>query len=68
MTELHVAGKIRNSGCFLTTSVVGARNLAVADTNGLSDPYAVLQLGKSRKKTKIIKKTLNPSWNESFDL
>ncbi|RWW76410.1 hypothetical protein BHE74_00015492 [Ensete ventricosum] len=36
------------------------------DLNGLSDPYVKLQLGKHRAKTKVVKKNLNPVWDEEF--
>lgn len=35
--------------------------------NGLSDPYIVIALnGSNEQKTKIIKKTLDPVWDETF--
>ncbi|EFA76392.1 C2 domain-containing protein [Heterostelium album PN500] len=43
-----------------------ARDLVAADTNGFSDPYCVLNLGLQKKKTKTIKRTLNPKWGETF--
>ena len=42
------------------------RNLASADPNGKSDPYVKLEVGTQKKKSKIIKKTLNPTFNEEF--
>eukprot|EP01119_Soliformovum_irregulare_P019013 TRINITY_DN593_c0_g1_i4.p1 TRINITY_DN593_c0_g1~~TRINITY_DN593_c0_g1_i4.p1 ORF type:complete len:657 (-),score=175.68 TRINITY_DN593_c0_g1_i4:386-2356(-) len=51
----------------LFVSVLAARNLASKDTNGLSDPYVKLTLGHKSKKTKIIKKELNPVFNEDFE-
>jgi len=53
--------------------LAGARNLIPADPNGLSDPYATLQLTgntdkKKLNKTKVIKKTLNPEWNSDFEI
>ncbi|KAJ0965300.1 hypothetical protein J5N97_026438 [Dioscorea zingiberensis] len=36
------------------------------DLNGLSDPYVRLQLGRQRVKTKVIRKNLNPVWDEDF--
>lgn len=46
--------------------VVKARGLAKMDTFGLSDPFAVLKLGGSTHKTRVIPKTLNPIWDEEF--
>ncbi|KAB5551465.1 hypothetical protein DKX38_008776 [Salix brachista] len=53
-------------GMKLTVRLIEARNLPPTDTNGLSDPYAKLQLGKQKFKTKVVKKNLNPSWGEEF--
>jgi len=44
-----------------------AKNLPAADNNGLSDPYAVLKLGKESKRTVIQYDTLSPLWNEKFE-
>ncbi|KAI3969441.1 hypothetical protein MKX01_020002 [Papaver californicum] len=50
----------------LLVEVIEGRNLKACDPNGFSDPYVKLQLGKQRLKTKVVKKNLNPSWNEDF--
>ncbi|KAI4296073.1 hypothetical protein L6164_036062 [Bauhinia variegata] len=50
----------------LSVRVIEAKNLPPTDSNGLGDPYVRLQLGKQRFKTKVIKKSLNPQWDEEF--
>ncbi|KAH3756334.1 protein unc-13 A/B/C [Pelomyxa schiedti] len=52
-------------------TVVEARNLIAADSNGSSDPYVELVYGKNKRlRTKVVEKNLNPTWNEklSFSL
>ena len=43
-----------------------ACGLKSADSNGLSDPYAKLLLGKDKQQSKTLYKTLNPQWNEEL--
>ncbi|CAI8620045.1 unnamed protein product [Vicia faba] len=42
-------------------------NLAVRDVN-TSDPYIVVKMGKQKLKTHVIKKDINPEWNEDLTL
>uniref|UniRef100_A0A5B7ALW6 C2 and GRAM domain-containing protein n=1 Tax=Davidia involucrata TaxID=16924 RepID=A0A5B7ALW6_DAVIN len=50
----------------LLVRVIEARNIPAMDTNGFSDPYVRLQMGKQKFKTKVMKKCLNPTWYEEF--
>jgi len=41
----------------------------LTDPAGLPDPFAVATVnGEQTQTTQVSKKTLNPYWNESFDL
>ena len=56
----------------LRVTVKGASGLKAADRSGFSDPYCKVMLGESKEieataqKTKTIKKTLDPTWDETF--
>ena len=52
----------------LSIDLLEGRDLVAMDRNGLSDPYVVIDIGEHRKRSKIIYKTLDPVWNESFEL
>ncbi|KAK9240814.1 C2 domain-containing protein [Lipomyces kononenkoae] len=57
-----------NNQGFLSVKVLDATHLPAADRSGKSDPYCVFELnGAKIYKTKIVKKTLNPTWAEQFE-
>ncbi|BFZ60617.1 hypothetical protein YB2330_001657 [Saitoella coloradoensis] len=53
-----------------TIRIISGEDLLPCDRNGLSDPYAVLsdEHGNRVAKTRTIYKTLNPRWDQSFDV
>ena len=50
----------------LFVKVIQAFNLKSMDSNGLSDPYCILQLNNQKKNTSLISECLNPKWDEYF--
>jgi Ca2+-dependent lipid-binding protein len=46
--------------------LIEAKDLVPADFTGKSDPYCLLKLGNTTKKSKIKYQTLNPKWKEKF--
>uniref|UniRef100_A0AAX7T8S7 Protein kinase C n=1 Tax=Astatotilapia calliptera TaxID=8154 RepID=A0AAX7T8S7_ASTCA len=67
--RIHISAQITDDT--LTVTIKEAKNLVPMDPNGLSDPYVKLKLipdpkSESKQKTKTIKCSLNPTWNETF--
>ena len=55
--------------CHLLIIVVAANGLSKHDVFRLPDPFAVVTVdGDQTNTTSVIKATLNPYWNESFDM
>lgn len=63
----HKVNPISNAMGLLRVRVKRGINLAVRDVKS-SDPYVILRLGKQKLKTRIIRKSLNPEWNEDLTL
>ncbi|XP_041003363.1 protein C2-DOMAIN ABA-RELATED 4-like [Juglans microcarpa x Juglans regia] len=42
-------------------------NLAIRDVRS-SDPYVVIKMGKQKLMTRVVKKNINPEWNEDLTL
>ncbi|KAG0449377.1 hypothetical protein HPP92_027417 [Vanilla planifolia] len=51
----------------LKVRVLRGVDLAIRDLRS-SDPYVVLRLGRQKLKTRVIKRNLNPEWNEELTL
>ncbi|XVE72210.1 hypothetical protein DITRI_Ditri11bG0021000 [Diplodiscus trichospermus] len=58
---------MENSLGLLRIHVQRGVNLAVRDVLS-SDPYVVVRMGKQKVKTRVIKKNLNPVWNDDLTL
>jgi len=64
--RMSVSGATESYG-MLHIHVISANDIIAADSSGTSDPYVKIMRGKKEiGKTKTIKKTLSPTWNEQF--
>ncbi|XP_065318308.1 BAI1-associated protein 3-like [Gordionus sp. m RMFG-2023] len=70
---LTVKSYYNNRDSTLTLKIISAQNLPSMDKNGLSDPYVTIDLmpkfifkNIDKKTTKVMKKTLNPFYDEDF--
>lgn len=50
----------------LLVRVIEAKSLPPMESNGFTNPYVKLQLGRQSFRSKAVKKCLNPSWSEEF--
>ena len=68
LIKLDASESINNMG-ELRVDLVEGKNLPAADRSGYSDPYCVFLLNTERVfKSKTVKKTLNPSFDEKFEV
>jgi len=69
--EIHVCVWYNKLIDRLNVEILEAHHLPAMDSNGFSDPFVKIYLNPDPKKltrhvTQVIKKTLNPVWNETF--
>lgn len=69
--RIMISLKYSSQKCGLVVGIIRCAHLAAMDANGFSDPYVKTYLKpdenkKSKHKTAVKKKTLNPEFNEEF--
>ncbi|WOK95080.1 synaptotagmin-5-like [Canna indica] len=54
----------------LSVTVISAENLPSMDVLGKADPFVVIRMKKSdtKNKTRVVNNSLNPIWNQTFDI
>ncbi|KAF0466401.1 c2 domain protein [Gigaspora margarita] len=69
-SKTPLSEKIAKNKYLYTIKIVSADNLTAQDVNGLSDPYCVLTDEKNQilAQTRVQYETLNPRWDEAFDI
>ena len=61
----HLPG---DTDCTVTVNVICATGLAAKHSDKkTSNPYALIRLGNTERRTKTVYKSLNPSWDEEFE-
>ena len=65
MSGKKPASPVPNSG-LLRVRLSHAIGLRSMDSNGYSDPYVKLTLGKETHKSEIVRKSLNPRWDKDY--
>ncbi|WOL02840.1 hypothetical protein Cni_G11559 [Canna indica] len=58
---------IRQGSGWIELVLIEARDLVAADIRGTSDPYVRVHYGNTKKRTKVIYKTLSPQWNQTLE-
>ena len=65
--DVHLKVEYKPKEMLLLVQVVEAKNLAPKGIGGTSNPYIRLLIGKKKKKTKTVNKTLTPTFNDLFE-
>ncbi|XP_021736336.1 synaptotagmin-5-like isoform X2 [Chenopodium quinoa] len=68
--QIEAVSEVSNGGPgngLIELVLIEARDLVAADLRGTSDPYVKVQYGNETRRTKVVYKTVNPSWNQTFE-
>ncbi|UJR07768.1 hypothetical protein I4U23_012051 [Adineta vaga] len=72
--KLYCRAYYHSKEATLYIEIISCKNLKPCDSNGLSDPYVEIQISPTflyphfeKQQTSVIKKTLNPQFNEKFE-
>ncbi|KAI3735659.1 hypothetical protein L6452_15167 [Arctium lappa] len=60
-------GSKGSHGGLIEVVLIEGRDLVAADIRGTSDPYVRVHYGNLKRSTKVMYKTLNPQWHQTFE-
>ncbi|KAJ3694418.1 hypothetical protein LUZ60_009898 [Juncus effusus] len=60
------SSSVRYGDRWIELVIIEGRDLVGADLSGTSDPFVRVQYGNTKKRTKVISKTVNPYWNQTL--
>ena len=60
--------KMKPSNSNLLIKIISGKSLMACDSNNLSDPYCCIFFDGQEYRTDVIWKTLNPVWNQQFNI
>ena len=64
---VKAAPKVERVPARLTVLIERATQLPVADSDGTSDPYVEATCGSEKRRTSVVKKSLDPEWGELLE-
>lgn len=68
--SIEAVGEVSSGGLgngWIELVLIEAKDLVAADLRGTSDPYVKVQYGNETRRTKVVFKTVNPKWNQTFE-
>ncbi|XP_048500476.1 uncharacterized protein LOC104893574 isoform X2 [Beta vulgaris subsp. vulgaris] len=68
--QIKAVSEVSNGGPgngWIELVLIEAKDLVGADFRGTSDPYVKVQYGNETRRTKVVYRTLDPIWNQTFE-
>ncbi|XP_075522866.1 synaptotagmin-2-like isoform X1 [Primulina tabacum] len=66
-TENSKGAHASSANSWIELVLIEARDLVAADLRGTSDPFVSVNYGNLKRRTKVIFKTLDPKWHQTFE-
>ncbi|KAJ4802321.1 C2 domain-containing protein / GRAM domain-containing protein [Rhynchospora pubera] len=63
----QIKGETANTAYVVQVELLAAKNLAAANINGTSDPYAIITCAEQKRFSSMVPGSRNPIWGEEFN-